>query len=205
MRLVPLDDALDKIQMQKAATPVPRPDGVREAADILESTKTNAVVCEKSSFDEGDINAQRIEAVRTFVQRLDEECAHGDANGTSDSSEEEGGDGTTERARKRVRVREGAGPGAEQTSREAAERVMLEQATTEGKRVDRLRVRTGNVMMDQFEPWYFGVAFAFLFKYCTGMPDGPEFMKRPRHRRGNGAPRVELPLWVRIMSRRVES
>ncbi|CAK0819674.1 unnamed protein product, partial [Prorocentrum cordatum] len=181
------------------------PDGVREAADILESTKTNAVVCEKSSFFEGDINAQRIEAVRTFVQRLDEECAHGDANGTSDSSEEEGGDGTTERARKRVRVREGAGPGAEQTSREAAERVMLEQATTEGKRVDRLRVRTGNVMMDQFEPWYFGVAFAFLFKYCTGMPDGPEFMKRPRHRRGNGAPRVELPLWVRIMSRRVES
>ncbi|CAK0877809.1 unnamed protein product [Prorocentrum cordatum] len=175
------------------------------AADILESTKTNAVVCEKSSFDEGDINAQRIEAVRTFVQRLDEERAHGDANGTSDSSEEEGGDGTTERARKRVRVREGAGPGAEQTSREAAERVMLEQATTEGKRVDRLRVRTGNVMMDQFEPWYFGVAFAFLFKYCTGMPDGPEFMKRPRHRRGNGAPRVELPLWVRIMSRRVES
>ncbi|CAK0800914.1 unnamed protein product, partial [Prorocentrum cordatum] len=151
------------------------PDGVREAADILESTKTNAVVCEKSSFDEGDINAQRIEAVRTFVQRLDEECAHGDANGTSDSSEEEGGDGTTERARKRVRVREGAGPGAEQTSREAAERVMLEQTTTEGKRVDRLRVRTGNVMMDQFEPW------------------------------GNGAPRVELPLWVRIMSRRVES
>ncbi|CAK0866693.1 unnamed protein product [Prorocentrum cordatum] len=181
------------------------PDGVRGAADILESAKTNAVVCEKSSFDEGDINAQRIEAVRTFVQRLDEECAHGDANGASDSSEEEGGDGTTERARKRVRVREGAGPGAEQTSREAAERVKLEQATTEGKRVDRLRVRTGNVMMDQFEPWYFGVAFAFLFKYCTGMPDGPEFMKRPRHRRGNGAPRVELPLWVRIMKRRVES
>eukprot|EP00959_Pyramimonas_sp_CCMP1952_P234414 4898272-Pyramimonas_sp.AAC.1 len=30
-------------------------------------------------------------------------------------------------------------------------------------------------------------------------------MKRPRHRRGNDAPRVELPLWVRIMSRRVES
>eukprot|EP00959_Pyramimonas_sp_CCMP1952_P128315 2683048-Pyramimonas_sp.AAC.1 len=28
MRLVPLDDALEKIQMQKAATPVPRPDGL---------------------------------------------------------------------------------------------------------------------------------------------------------------------------------
>ena len=60
-------------------------------------------------------------------------------------------------------------------------------------------------MMDQFEPWYFGVAFAFIFKYCTGMPDMPEFMRRPRHRRVQGAPRVELPLWVRVMSRRVES
>eukprot|EP00959_Pyramimonas_sp_CCMP1952_P379234 7943946-Pyramimonas_sp.AAC.1 len=59
--------------------------------------------------------------------------------------------------------------------------------------------------MDQFEPWYFGVAFALVFKYCTGMPDCPEFMKRPRHRRKDDAPRVELPLWVRIMSRRVES
>ncbi|CAK0903535.1 unnamed protein product, partial [Prorocentrum cordatum] len=71
MRLVPLDDALHKVQMQKAATPVPRPDGLREAGEILETTKANAVVCEKSSFDEGDINARRIEAVRTFVQRLD--------------------------------------------------------------------------------------------------------------------------------------
>ena len=205
MRLVPLDDALDKIQMQKAATPVPRPDGVQEAAEVLESTKTNAVVCEKSSFDEGDINAQRIEAVRTFVQRLDEDCVHGGAHDTSNSSGEEGGDGKTERACKRACVREGAAPGAEEASRETLERGMLAQVTSEGKRVDRLRVRTGNVMMDQFEPWYFGVAFAFLFKYCTGMPDCPEFMKRPRHRRGNGAPRVELPLWVRIMSRRIES
>ena len=26
-------------------------------------------------------------------------------------------------------------------------------------------------MVGQFEPWYFGVAFAFCFEYCTGMPD----------------------------------
>eukprot|EP00959_Pyramimonas_sp_CCMP1952_P173005 3615405-Pyramimonas_sp.AAC.1 len=42
-RLAPLGDALDKIQMQKAATPVPRPDGLKEAAEILEATKANAV------------------------------------------------------------------------------------------------------------------------------------------------------------------
>ena len=33
----------------------------------------------------------------------------------------------------------------------------------------------------------------------------PSFMKRPRYRRKSEAPRVEVPLWVRIMSRRVES
>lgn len=31
----------------------------------------------------------------------------------------------------------------------------------------------GKAMVDQYEPWYFGVAFAFC-KYCTGMPDAPE-------------------------------
>ena len=60
-------------------------------------------------------------------------------------------------------------------------------------------------MLDQFKPWYFGVAFAFVFKYCTGMPDMPAFMKQPRYRRDEDAPYVEAPLWVRIMSRRVEA
>ena len=59
-------------------------------------------------------------------------------------------------------------------------------------------------MIDQFEPWYFGVAFAFCFKFCTGMPDAPAFLGRPRHRRPADAPRVELPAWVRLISRRVE-
>ena len=64
---------------------------------------------------------------------------------------------------------------------------------------------TGSTMIDQFEPWYFGVAFAFCFKYCTGMPDMPACAKRSRHRRKEGVPRIELALWVRIMARRVES
>ncbi|CAK0893135.1 unnamed protein product [Prorocentrum cordatum] len=127
MRLVPLDDALEKIQMQKAATPVPRPDGLREAGEILETTKANAVVCEKSSFDEIDINAQRIEAVRTFVQRLDEECAHGGADDTSNSSEDEEDGGKAERASKRGRVHEGVPSGANEAAREAVERDMLTQ------------------------------------------------------------------------------
>ena len=59
-------------------------------------------------------------------------------------------------------------------------------------------------MQDQFKPWYFGIAFAFLFKFCTGMPDMPEWSTHPRHRRTDDAPRVDFPLWVRLMSRRVE-
>ena len=60
-------------------------------------------------------------------------------------------------------------------------------------------------MLDQFEPWYFGVAYAFLFKYCTGMPDMPDWSERARYRRAEDAPRVGTSLWVRVLSRRVEA
>ena len=73
------------------------------------------------------------------------------------------------------------------------------------RKVQRIACATGNSMIDQFEPWYFGIAFAFLFKYCTGMPDMPAFSKQPRYRRPPEAPRIEPGLWVRVMSRRVEA
>ena len=50
-------------------------------------------------------------------------------------------------------------------------------------------------MVDQFTPWYFGVAFAFLFKFCTGMPDGPAFLEKERYRRSEDAPRIEISEW----------
>eukprot|EP00973_Karenia_brevis_P037231 5133403-Karenia_brevis.AAC.1 len=59
-------------------------------------------------------------------------------------------------------------------------------------------------MQPQFRPWYFGVAFAFLFKFCTGMPDMPEWCTHQRHRRGEHAPRVPLTLWVKLLTRRIE-
>jgi hypothetical protein len=62
----------------------------------------------------------------------------------------------------------------------------------------------GNQMMDQFEPWYFGVAFAFCFKYCSGMPDLCHFGKVRRHRRKEAAPQVDLQLWSKIITRRCE-
>ena len=52
--------------------------------------------------------------------------------------------------------------------------------------------------------WYYGVAFAFMFSYCTGMPDHVAFQETERYRRVESAPRVEHPVWDRIMARRSE-
>ena len=60
-------------------------------------------------------------------------------------------------------------------------------------------------MLDQFEPWYFGVAYEFLLKYCTGMPDMPDWSERARYRRSEDAPRIGTSFWVRVLSRRVEA
>ena len=49
-KLVPLDNSLDKIQMQKAATPVPMPNGLEDAAALLDSTKPNGVVLERAAW-----------------------------------------------------------------------------------------------------------------------------------------------------------
>ena len=36
------------------------------------------------------------------------------------------------------------------------------------RKIERVVLAAGNQMNDQFEPWYFGVAFVFCFKYCIG-------------------------------------
>ena len=79
------------------------------------------------------------------------------------------------------------------------------RAGDHGPRLEGYAVITGNAMVDQFQPWYFGVAFSFVFGYCTGMPDMHHFAETQRHRRQADAPRVEPPAWVRIMGRRVEA
>lgn len=64
---------------------------------------------------------------------------------------------------------------------------------------------TTRSMEHQVEPWHFGVAFAFCFKYCIGMPDMPRWSSIPRHRRQDAEPRIEFADWVRIIiSRRVQ-
>ena len=68
-----------------------------------------------------------------------------------------------------------------------------------------LTVTTGNRLLDQFQPWYFAFAFAYVFPFCTAMPDPPKWNAKPRFRRGEGAPRIELEAWVRCMARRCEA
>ena len=182
-KLLPLDDALDRIQIQKAATPVNAPQDVTQAASELEICRPNGVVLEKSSRDEADINAQRVASLthmKTKLQLLesDSDDSLDDPNARAPSH------GTSE---------------SDQTAAEEAG-----ARTGRHKRVQRITAITGNKLIDQFEPWYFGVAFAFLFKYCTGMPDLPAFAKRARHRRGPAAPRIELDKWMQVMARRCE-
>ena len=66
-------------------------------------------------------------------------------------------------------------------------------------------LRTGNRLLDQFRPQYFGFAFPYVFKFCTGMPDPPVWSDVARYRRNSSAPRVELQEWVQIMARRCEA
>ena len=66
------------------------------------------------------------------------------------------------------------------------------------KECGRYMASIGNEMLEQFEPWYFGVAFAFCFKYCTGMPDLVSFGNVNRGRRIKDAPQVDLQLWSKI-------
>ena len=60
IRLLPHDNHLDKILVQKAACPVGGRSDLDGAAEIMTKAQPNAVVLEKSSHDEADINAQRI-------------------------------------------------------------------------------------------------------------------------------------------------
>ena len=70
VQLLQHDADLDKVQVQKAATPVPGRTDVATAAASLGQGCPNAVVLEKSSTDDSDINAQRIAALRHLRDKL---------------------------------------------------------------------------------------------------------------------------------------
>ncbi|CAJ1460811.1 unnamed protein product, partial [Effrenium voratum] len=159
------DDAEDKLQPQKAATPC---DGRQE--DVAAAGATFA--------------AQRARAV------VAEGCAEEDAN---------------------------------QAAAAALKKLREELATeAELRSMEKLEVRAGNQLVDQFQPLYFAVAFCFCFPRGTACPDvrnsaaraeEEEGRRSRRERRGDGgregsetgAPRVNIRAWAAAMQRRVEA
>ena len=76
MRNKDLDDLLSKIQIQKAATPIPAPSSLEEAANEMDHLKPNGVLLERRSNDEGDINEKQISAIQSLLQRCNEEVVY---------------------------------------------------------------------------------------------------------------------------------
>ena len=166
VRLLPYERSLDKIVIQKAACPVSGGSTVEGAGERLRDEKPNGVVGEKSSFDDADINAQRIAALRHLCAELGQDVLNSEANHAQfDRHQEDQGtsDGTLseeEIAQLPASQRKRARREPRQFVAEAAQDVRKE------KIVERKLVCTGNQMVDQFEPWYFGIAFAFVWPAC---------------------------------------
>ena len=85
-KLMPLDAQLDKIQIQKAATPVPVHKTLNEVASAMAVDKPNGVVLEKSSHDDADTNASRIAALHHLSRKLGQEPEANDSSSEEDSS-----------------------------------------------------------------------------------------------------------------------
>ena len=228
VRLLPHDTELDKLMVQKNATPCDGArDSVRAAADDMTLRTPNAVMMEKSSVDEVDVNRLRQGALENLSGKTPPVKACGDAGVASSVVEETGAREAQslvlrlastwtsrcekpecfcggERDQRAVARTSKAGDRAANVNIESVQFRLWELMETDLTRV-RYVVYPGRQMMNQFEPWFFGVAFPFCFKYGVGMPDMPEWQENARHRRGQAAPRVELALWARIMTRRVES
>ena len=75
----------------------------------------------------------------------------------------------------------------------------------EASDLDTLILQTGSRVLDQFRPWYFSFAFAYVFPFGGGMPDPPAWSEQSRYRRAEAAPRIELATWMRCMARRCEA
>ena len=72
IKLLPHDNDLDKVMVQKAACPVVGRGDVEAAAVCMGRVKPNAVVMEKSGCDETDLNTERVAALRYLATRMGE-------------------------------------------------------------------------------------------------------------------------------------
>ena len=190
----------------------------KEADASVRDERPNAVVMERSGTEEGDIQLRREVSLRALVTKLDEDAASGEAARAAEQGTDVAGLMYRLAAQSILELSAGfmdarslrvclctstsAGhwcmTGGESTAdAESARQRLRNLQVASDAHMHRFIVASGSRMEKQFVPWYFGVAFAFLFKFCTGMPDMPEWSSVPRHRRGDDAPAVPLPLWVK--------
>ncbi|CAE7431406.1 anks1b [Symbiodinium sp. CCMP2592] len=82
------------------------------------------------------------------------------------------------------------------------------------KVLETMEVRTGNILVDQFQPLYFATAFSFCFAHGTACPDvqnsnstaGNRASAQGRRRDKNPeAPQVQIFEWATAMQRRAET
>ena len=228
IRLLPHDGDIDKIQIQKAATPIEgRVGTVAELLDPFKTQRPNAVIAERSCYDIVDTNATHSTATLLLGRQLESETSKQDTPEKIPVSKRPRTVASHEMQTFWSKVfttwlapyvhnwvdrksRNAMASTCKTMNLRTSDTSTMKAALTAFAKLPvecrkAYVLSTGSTMIDQFEPWYFGIAFAFCFKYCTGMPDMPAFAKRPRHRRKPDAPRIELALWVRIMARRVES
>ena len=204
IHVIPHDDHLDKVMVQKAGTPVGGRSDLEGAGKELATTRPNAVVMEKSSYDDADINAQRIRVLHHYAEQLNVKISPdiGDTQGNETNQQ------SPTKRRRSANLWTRFTDDTTEVPPDPADEMDNEDETAEAgdaQRVNKYVAATGNELVSQFNSWYFGVAFAFLFKFCTAMPDMPKYAEKVRYRRSGEAPRVEPPFWVRVMSRRVES
>ena len=67
MHLLPNDNSISKLQVQKAATPVEGLHSTEDVGRAIAAQRPNAVVLEKSGNDEGDIQERKTHALRKIV------------------------------------------------------------------------------------------------------------------------------------------
>ena len=70
VRLLPLDNLQDQVEVQKSATPVPTPASVEEACALLETKNIHAAVNENSCQEEVDINAHQDAVLQNVMDRF---------------------------------------------------------------------------------------------------------------------------------------
>jgi hypothetical protein len=233
VKLLPYDMHLDKMMPRKNATPADGAAwSVEKAGESMDLRAPNCVTMERSSHNDVDSNQIAAEALASLsggnVARPGRAAKSARHNSRPGSADELIPDSAPEIYWSKILglvLVEGyvavAGHGAKvpATCRRTHVAATTNAATLELhlKSMDpritaasnagmmKYIVTTGTQMINQFEPWFFAIAFPFCFKYGVGMPDMPEWTERSRHRRAEGAPRVELAMWTRIMTRRVES